>query len=132
MHIFQLLFYRPIFFAGFGAQMPTGPLDRKLLFIEQVLNFKNQLDILAGIQPLAGGSPFGSHPRKFGFPKPQNIRRQLYNFADFPDPEIKLVGYIFLIGFEIFHFQRHGLARAFRCQAGKLALNCLTSLSAID
>jgi len=97
MQFLQQLLYGHIFFAGFGGQMSAGSLDGKLFFIEQVLNFKNQLEILAGIQPLTGGRPLGSHPWKFGFPKPQNIRRQLYNFAGLAYPKIKLVGYVFLI-----------------------------------
>ncbi len=54
MQFLQQLIGGGLFFTGAGRQMLTGALDGKLFFIKQVLDFQNQFDIAAGVQPLPG------------------------------------------------------------------------------
>jgi hypothetical protein len=51
---------------------------------------------MAGIQPLTRCGSLWPDPREFRFPKPQYMRRQAGDFADFTDSEIKFVWYIFM------------------------------------
>jgi len=74
-----------------GAQMLTGPFDRKPPVVEQVLYFQNQADVALGVQALTGGGALGADFFKFGFPKSQHVGGDGGDFAHFSDAKIKFI-----------------------------------------
>ena len=76
---------------GTSGKVFARAFDRETLFIQQALDFKNHLNILAPVQAMAGGALGGLQAGEFRFPIAEDVGLGLGKLADFPDAEIKFV-----------------------------------------
>ena len=72
--------------------MLAGACDGEFAPIQQVLDREDLFDLLAGVETLARGGPFGADFRELRLPEPQDVSRHPCDLADFPDFKIELVG----------------------------------------
>ena len=66
--------------------------DGEAFLVQKLLDPQNRFHVLAAVHALAGIALHRFQLRKFGFPKTQNVRRQMAEFRDLSNAEIKLVG----------------------------------------
>jgi len=78
--------------AGFQPflQLHPRPLDGEPLFVEEMLDLQESLDLLALVHPVLGLILRGSDP-ELGFPEPQNVRLHSQDPTHLADLEMKLV-----------------------------------------
>jgi len=72
----------------------AGTSNGIALFMEQGLDFQDEFDIIAPIEPLFGTGTFRFDVLELRLPIAQNMGRYLRQFADFTNLKVKLVGYV--------------------------------------
>jgi hypothetical protein len=86
----------------FCTELVASAGNGKALFIKQLPDFQNVAHIAPPIHTLPSTAFDRFELREFGFPKAQDVGRQMAEARDFPDTKIELVGYYDLAA--LFHF----------------------------
>ena len=76
---------------GFRAQLLAGADDGESLFVEQLLDAQNILDVAAAVHSLSGAAFHRLELREFTLPEAQHVGRQAAQRGDFSDAEIKFI-----------------------------------------
>jgi hypothetical protein len=70
----------------------TGAGEGVSLFMDQALDFKDQLDFAAAVKALAGSTLVGSELGKLGLPKAQDVGLKTADSGDVSNFEVEAVG----------------------------------------